>query len=69
MTLSSLLSITNPKFTVFKGRDGQYYWNFKARNGEKLCHSEGYTQKHSALEGIRSLKENINQAGIDDLTT
>lgn len=70
MGLASTLlgGLVNPKFTIFKGRDGQFYWNFKARNGETLCHSEGFTSKQAAVNGIRSLKESISVADIDDLT-
>lgn len=63
-----LSGLAKPKFTLFKGNDGQFYWNFKAPNSERLCHSEGYTTKQSALNGIRSLKDNINLADISDLT-
>ena len=44
------------KFTLFKGQNGQFYWNLKAGNGEKICHSEGYTTKQSALNGIQACK-------------
>jgi hypothetical protein len=65
---STLLGMTSAKFTLFKGRDGHHYWNFKAPNGEILCHSEGYTSKQAAVNGIRSLKENIAYADVSDLT-
>ena len=39
---------TLSNFTLFLGSDNQHYWNLKARNGEKLCHSEGYTSKAGA---------------------
>lgn len=44
------------KFSIFQGRDGQYYWRLKASNGETLCHSEGYTAKQSAQRGVESCK-------------
>ena len=44
------------KYTLFKGRDGQYYWNLKASNGEILCHSEGYTTKQNAKNGIEACR-------------
>ncbi|MAS87324.1 MAG: hypothetical protein CMH30_05025 [Micavibrio sp.] len=44
------------KFTLFTGRNGQFYWNLKAANGETLCHSEGYTTKQNAKNGIEACK-------------
>lgn len=46
------------KFTIFKGSNGNYYFNLKAGNGEKVLASEGYTYKSSCENGIDSVKEN-----------
>jgi len=46
------------KYTLFKGRDQQYYFNLKAPNGEIIGHSEGYTTKQSAQNGIESTRVN-----------
>jgi uncharacterized protein YegP (UPF0339 family) len=46
------------KFTIFKGSNGDYYFNLKAGNGEKVLGSEGYTYKSSCQNGIDSVKEN-----------
>lgn len=56
------------KFEIFKGNDSQYYWRFKAPNGETMCHSEGYTAKASAQDAINSVKSNARDAKIVDLT-
>ena len=48
----------NPKFQVFKGTNQQFYFHLKARNGEKILSSEGYTTKQSCLNGIDSVKTN-----------
>jgi uncharacterized protein len=48
----------NPKFVVFVGRDGQYYFRLQASNGETILQSEGYHQKSGATNGIASVKEN-----------
>lgn len=47
----------NPKFSMFKSGIS-YYWNLKARNGEKILHSEAYTSKQSCQSGIVSVKAN-----------
>ena len=46
------------KFTLFKGNNGQYYFNLKAGNGEKILGSEGYIYKSSCQNGIASVKAN-----------
>lgn len=47
----------NPKFTMFKSGNS-YYWNLKARNGEKILHSEAYYSKQACQTGITSVKAN-----------
>jgi len=46
------------KFTSFQGTNGQYYFNLKAGNGEKVLSSEGYIYKSSCQNGIESVKTN-----------
>ncbi len=46
------------KYTLFTGRNGQFYFNLKASNGEIIGASEGYTTKQSAQEGIKSCQAN-----------
>jgi uncharacterized protein YegP (UPF0339 family) len=48
----------NPKFTVFQGKDGQFYFKLIARNGEPILASEGYVDKSGCLDGIKSVKNN-----------
>ena len=42
------------KFTLFQGKDGQFYWNLKAGNGEIVGRSEAYKAKQSAKNGIEA---------------
>lgn len=46
------------KYEIFLGKDQQYYFHLKAANGEIILASEGYTQKHSAENGIESVRLN-----------
>ena len=48
----------NPRFEIFKGGDNRFYFRLKVGNGESILKSEGYTQKHNAVSGIESVKEN-----------
>jgi uncharacterized protein YegP (UPF0339 family) len=44
------------KYIVQKSRDGQYYFNLTAKNGEIILTSEMYTTKQNCLNGIASVK-------------
>ena len=48
----------NGEFTLFRGKNQQFYFSLKAPNGETIGHSEGYTRKESALNGISSVRAN-----------
>lgn len=52
------MEIPHPKFQIFQGEDEQFYFRLKSVNGKVLVYSEGYTQKESAIHGIRSVKDN-----------
>lgn len=53
----------NPKFQIFEGSNGQYYFRLRAENGEPVLASEGYVSKSGATNGIDSVK---NNAGSDE---
>ncbi len=55
-------------YTLFKGKDGQFYWNLKAANHEIICQSEGYTSKQGAEKGIESVRQNAGSDVIRDET-
>jgi uncharacterized protein len=46
------------KFTIFRGSNLNYYFNFKASNGEIILQSEGYSTWTSCRDGISSVKAN-----------
>ena len=56
------------KFEVYKDKNGEFRFRFKASNGETMFGSEGYKAKASALKAIESIKKNAPDAGIDDQT-
>lgn len=45
-------------FDLFRAENDDYYFNLKAKNGEIVLTSEGYTSKSGALNGIESVREN-----------
>ena len=50
--------MNHPKFTIFKGKDDQFYFRLTARNGEVILGSEGYKSKSGCKNGIQSVKDN-----------
>jgi uncharacterized protein YegP (UPF0339 family) len=50
-------------FKLQKARDGQFFFNLFAGNGERILTSEMYTTKGAAFGGISSVKENAPDDG------
>jgi|TARA_R110000787_G_scaffold230858_4_gene338333 uncharacterized protein YegP (UPF0339 family) len=55
-------------FEIFKATSGGFFWRLKAANGETLCHSEVYTAKQSAQNGIAAVKQVAPGAPVYDRT-
>jgi uncharacterized protein YegP (UPF0339 family) len=55
-------------FQILRGNGGGYFWRLKSENHETLCHSEIYTTKQAALDGIAAAKRIASNAPIQDLT-
>lgn len=56
------------RYTVFQGRDLQYYFNLKAANGEIILRSEGYVSQQGATNGKEAVKKYAPTAKLRDLT-
>ena len=56
---------TNPKFEMFRDKAGEFHFRLKARNGEIIAASEGYTSKLSCLNGIDSVRTNAADATVE----
>jgi len=48
----------NPKFEIYTGGDGQFYFRLIAKNGQNILASEGYAAKSGCQNGIESVKKN-----------
>ncbi|MDL2205536.1 YegP family protein [Eubacteriales bacterium OttesenSCG-928-N13] len=55
----------HPKFEIFTGKDEQFYFHLKAKNGQIVLASEGYTAKESAFKGIQSVGDNAPEAPVE----
>ena len=50
----------NPKFEIYTDKAGEFRFRLKARNGEPILASEGYTRKDSCLNGVESVRKNAD---------
>ncbi|HQR06326.1 MAG TPA: YegP family protein [Gemmatales bacterium] len=50
------------QFEIKKSKNGQFYFNLKAGNGEVVLTSEQYTSKAGAKNGIASVQNNADDA-------
>jgi uncharacterized protein YegP (UPF0339 family) len=58
------------KFVTKTGKDGQYYFNLKADNGQVILSSEGYSTTSARQNGIDSVKTNAkDDSKYDRLTS
>ena len=57
------------KFVTKTGKDGQYYFNLKADNGQIILSSEGYTTASARQNGIDSVKTNAKDDNKYDRLT
>ena len=54
------------KFELKKAKNGRFFFNLKAANGEVILTSEGYKQKESSEKGVESVRKNsANDAMFD----
>ena len=57
------------KFEIKKAKDGQFFFNLKAGNGQVILSSELYKAKSSAEDGIESVKKNATSDARFDRRT
>ncbi len=66
-TIENYEKATNPKFEIYMDKAGEYRFRLKARNGEIIATGEGYQAKSSCLNGIESVKKNVEGAKVVEL--
>ena len=49
----------HPKFEVYQDNAGEFRFRLKAKNGQNIAASEGYTALKSCLNGIESVRKNV----------
>ncbi|HPX27898.1 MAG: hypothetical protein BWX78_01118 [Firmicutes bacterium ADurb.Bin099] len=63
-TAEKVVAVKNPKYELYKDKAGEFRFRLKAKNGETIAASEGYTTKPACLNGIESVKKNAPGAEI-----
>ena len=59
-TAANFEEAKNPKFEIYTDKAGEFRFRLKARNGEPILASEGYTRKDSCLNGVESVRKNAD---------
>jgi uncharacterized protein YegP (UPF0339 family) len=57
-TVEGFETVSNPKFEMYKDKGGEFRFRLKARNGQIIATSEGYSSKASCENGIESVRKN-----------
>ena len=57
-TVKDFKAEVNPKFEVYKDKKGEFRFRLKAKNGQIIATSEGYSKVDSCLKGVASVKKN-----------
>jgi len=65
-TVEGYQSEKNPKFEIYSDKAGEFRFRLKARNGQIIAVSEGYTSKANCKNGVESVKKNsVNSPVIE----
>ncbi len=59
---------SHPKFMIKQAKNGQFYFNLTAKNGQVIASSEMYTTKSACENGIASVKENAPAAETEEVS-
>ena len=63
-TVEPVVAVKHPKFEMYNDKAGEFRFRLKAKNGEIIAVSEGYTSKTNCENGIESVKKNAPEAEI-----
>lgn len=66
LTAEQVQTVTNPRFELFRDKAGEYRFRLRARNGQIIAVSDGYTARASCLGGIDSVRRNAAGAEITE---
>ncbi len=58
-------TLTNPKFELYRDKQGFYRFRLRARNGKIIVFSEGYGAKSACEAGIEAVRRWVPEAEIE----
>lgn len=64
-TVEGFKTEKNPKFEIYTDKAGETRFRLKAKNGQIIATSEGYTTKKACLNGVESVRKNAVGAKIE----
>ena len=65
-TAADCKAAVNPKFEMYNDKAGAFRFRLKARNGEIIATSDGYTTTAACENGIESVRKNAPEAEIEE---
>ena len=63
-TVEGYVTEKHPKFELYTDKAGEFRFRLKAKNGQIIAASEGYTAKASCKNGIESVRKNSVDAPV-----
>ena len=63
-TVEGYATEKNPKFEIYNDKAGEFRFRLKAKNGQIIATSEGYTTMAGCQNGIESVQKNAVDADI-----
>ena len=63
-TVEGYEAVKHPKFEMYTDKAGEFRFRLKAKNGQIIAVSEGYTSKAGCENGIASVKKNAAEAEV-----
>lgn len=63
-TVEGYATEKNPKFEIYNDKAGEFRFRLKAKNGQIIATSEGYTTMASCKNGVESVQKNAPEAEI-----
>ncbi len=63
-TVEGFATEKNPKFEIYLDKAGEFRFRLKAKNGEPIAASEGYSAKAGCKNGIESVRKNAVDAQL-----
>lgn len=64
-TIEGFAKEKNPKFEIYNDKAGEFRFRLKAKNGQIIATSEGYTTMKACKNGVASVRKNLADAPVE----